>query len=406
MALTDDRHVARFFALIPCAGSGSRIGAGIAKQYRRLAGQPMVLHTLAAFAAVERVADLLVVVAPGDESFEAFSAPYPTADCGGVSRAETVRNGLDRLFEMGADRRDWVLVHDAARCLITPELIDRVIDACEHDETGGLLALPLADTLKRSDADGRVMQTLDRAGCWLAQTPQMFRLGPLLDALAACGDQVTDEASAMEQFGYRPLLVAGSAQNFKVTHPGDFELAESLLQARMGAALPAPVDLTGLRIGEGWDTHALVPGRRLMLGGIEIEHPAGLLGHSDADALLHALIDALIGAAGLGDIGRHFPDHHPRFAGADSIELLQQAAATVRQAGYAIGNVDSTIVAQAPRLAPHIPAMRMRIASALGLEPDRVNVKAKTAERLGPVGQGTAIEARAVVLLQRQRAAG
>ena len=156
---------------------------------------------------------------------------------------------------------------------------------------------------------------------------------------------------------------------------------------------------TRLRVGEGWDTHALVPGRRLVLGGVEIPSARGLLGHSDADALLHAITDALIGAAGLGDIGQHFPDTDERFRGADSLALLREAAARVRAAGWSIANVDSTVVAQAPKLAPHIPAMRERIAQALGLAPGEVNVKAKTAEKLGPVGMGQAIEARAVVLL-------
>ena len=156
------------------------------------------------------------------------------------------------------------------------------------------------------------------------------------------------------------------------------------------------------RIGEGWDVHALVPGRRLVIGGVEIPHGMGLLGHSDADVLLHAITDALLGAAALGDIGSHFPDTDARFRGADSVVLLAEAARRVRGEGYAIGNIDSTVVAQAPRLAAHIPAMRERIAAALQLQPDQVNVKAKTAERLGPVGQGLAIEARAVVLLCRR----
>ena len=159
--------------------------------------------------------------------------------------------------------------------------------------------------------------------------------------------------------------------------------------------------MTGIniRIGEGWDTHALVPGRRLVIGGVDIPHSSGLLGHSDADVLLHAITDALLGAAGLGDIGRHFPDTDARFKGADSTVLLAEAARRVRERGWQIGNIDSTVVAQAPRLAPHIEAMRTCIAAVLGLAPDMVNVKAKTAERLGPVGQGQAIEARAVVLL-------
>lgn len=153
------------------------------------------------------------------------------------------------------------------------------------------------------------------------------------------------------------------------------------------------------RIGEGWDSHALVPGRKLIIGGVEIAHPLGLLGHSDADVLLHAIIDALLGAAGLGDIGSHFPDTNARFRGADSLRLLVETAGLLAARGYSIGNIDSTVVAQSPRLAPHIPAMRARIAKSLGLDEAQVNVKAKTAERLGPVGQGLSMEARAVVLL-------
>ena len=192
----------------------------------------------------------------------------------------------------------------------------------------------------------------------------------------------------------------GELENFKVTWPQDLALAERLLATRAHAAERAEPAMR-LRIGEGWDTHALVAGRPLILGGVRIEHSHGLLGHSDADALLHAITDALLGAAGLGDIGRHFPDTDPAFKGADSTALLAEAARRVRAAGWDIVNVDSTIVAQAPKMAPHIPAMCASIARALGIEAGSVNVKAKTAEKMGPVGEGRAIEARAVCLLQR-----
>jgi len=324
-----------------------------------------------------------------------------------------VANGLRALRAHGAADGDWVLVHDAARALLRPEWVDRLIDACLDDAVGGLLALPLADTLKTEDA-GRAHGTLDRRGKWLAQTPQMFRLGMLRDALAHAGDAVTDEAGAIEASGRQPRLVAGDAANFKITWPEDVARAQALLA---GAATPDQTtaararatedtkmtDATALRMGEGWDVHALVAGRPLVLGGVTIPHDKGPLAHSDGDALLHAITDALLGAAALGDIGRHFPDTDPAFAGADSIALLREAARRVRAAGHAIVNVDSTIVAQAPRLAPHIDAMRTCIATALGLEPANVNVKAKTAEQLGPVGEGRAIEARAVCLLLRTR---
>lgn len=221
----------RFWALIPCAGNGSRSGADGPKQYQVVAGKPMVLHTLAAFSQVERLAGCQIVVSPGDTFFNANQGSWQVADCGGATRALSVRNGLTALLQQGASHEDWVLVHDAARCLITPEQINRVIDACALDAVGGLLALPLPDTLKAA-SEGRVAATLERADKWLAQTPQMFRIGTLQMALAAAGDAVTDESSAMEMAGLRPLLVQGSAQNFKVTYAQDFALAESVLLSR------------------------------------------------------------------------------------------------------------------------------------------------------------------------------
>ena len=232
------RSSARFFALIPCAGQGSRAASpgGLAKQYQVIAGQAVVLHTLAAFQALARLSSTLVVVAPGDAFFDALpSRSFDVAACGGASRAESVRNGLAALLASGAQPGDWVLVHDAARCLVTPAQVNRLIDACEHDAVGGLLAHKLPDTLK-SEAGGRVSGTLDRSDKWLAQTPQMFRIGALMQALDAAGPGVTDESGAMEALGLAPKLVAGSAQNFKVTYPEDFALAESILLSRRTAA--------------------------------------------------------------------------------------------------------------------------------------------------------------------------
>jgi 2-C-methyl-D-erythritol 4-phosphate cytidylyltransferase len=223
------------FALIPCGGVGSRSGEGLPKQYRPIAGQPMVAHTLAAFADVSRLTATAVVIAPDDVLFaQHMKLPDTTffiAPCAGNTRARTVFQGLNALLEKGADAQDWVLVHDAARCLITPLQINAVIDACLGDEVGGLMALKLPDTLKQESA-GRVSATLDRADKWLAQTPQMFRIGALQDALRQAGDAVTDEASAMEAMGKWPQLIAGSAQNFKITYPEDFALAEAVLIAR------------------------------------------------------------------------------------------------------------------------------------------------------------------------------
>ena len=395
----------RLYALVPCAGSGSRSGAAGPKQYAPLAGRPLVAHTLAALARVPRLAATLVVLAPDDTQFEqqlpGFAGEQAwVARVGGASRAETVAAGLAELQARGVMPHDWVLVHDAARCLLQAAWVDRLIDACCDDEVGGLLALPLADTLKQAlgePGDERVAASVPRHGKWAAQTPQMFRLGLLLPALRGAGPALTDEASAVEALGHSPKLVPGDYQNLKVTWPADFALAERLLRARETPMTHHPQ----LRIGEGWDTHALVIGRPLVLGGITLPHSHGLLGHSDADALLHAITDALFGAAALGDIGRHFPDTDAVFKGADSGRLLEECARRVRADGWQIVNIDATIVAQAPRLAPHIPAMVERIAALLGLLPGQVNVKAKTAEKMGPVGEGRAIEARAVCLLSR-----
>ena len=218
----------RLWALIPCAGSGSRAGSVGPKQYQALAGQPLVLHTLAAFAGVTRLHRVALILAAGDTALNYLSAQYLIANNGGATRAETVFNGLNFLLEQGAVPQDWVLVHDAARCLITPAQIDTLIDACLSDPVGGLLAHRLADTLK-AEQDGRVAATVARGDKWLAQTPQMFRIGALRQALQAAGEQVTDESSAMESMGWQPRLVPSSARNFKVTYPEDFALAEALL---------------------------------------------------------------------------------------------------------------------------------------------------------------------------------
>ena len=232
----DIAAAARLYALVPSAGVGERSGAIGPKQYQMLGARSVLGHTLAALERVARLSEVLVVVGPTDREFAPHIAGISgdraaVAPCGGATRAQTVRNGLDALLARGARRSDWVLVHDAARCLVRPEWIDALIDACIGDPVGGLLALPVADTLK-TEHDGRVETTLDRRGKWQAQTPQMFRIGMLIDALDHAGPNVTDEASAIEATGLAPRLVAASLENFKVTYPADFELAARLLKAR------------------------------------------------------------------------------------------------------------------------------------------------------------------------------
>jgi 2-C-methyl-D-erythritol 4-phosphate cytidylyltransferase len=228
----------RLYVLIPCAGVGSRAGGQGPKQYRHLAGRPMVEHTLAAFQSLKDVFEgIALVVSPGDADVDLLLPRFPSDGeylfrAGGATRAATVRNGLLALRRAGAETHDWALVHDAARCLVTPAQIEALIAACRHDAVGGLLAHRLADTLKVESPDGRVASTAPRAGKWLAQTPQMFRIGLLLDALERAGDEVTDESSAIEALGLAPLLVPGSARNFKVTFPEDFALADAVLRGR------------------------------------------------------------------------------------------------------------------------------------------------------------------------------
>lgn len=226
----------RCYALVPCAGVGARSGLQAPKQYHVLEGQSVVSRTLAALRSVPRLTATLVVLAATDTLFDSAAPDFRgegawTARCGGASRAETVANGLTELAARGAQPHDWVLVHDAARCLLRPQWVERLIDACAEDEVGGLLALPVADTLKQEEA-GRVARTVDRRGKWAAQTPQMFRLGLLRPALLQAGDSVTDEASAIELLGHAPKLVRGCAENLKLTYPEDFELAERWLRSR------------------------------------------------------------------------------------------------------------------------------------------------------------------------------
>jgi 2-C-methyl-D-erythritol 4-phosphate cytidylyltransferase/2-C-methyl-D-erythritol 2,4-cyclodiphosphate synthase len=270
-------------------------------------------------------------------------------------------------------------------------------------ECGGILALPVADTLKSAGGARRILATPSREGLWQAQTPQMFRaglLGRALQQAASQGVTVTDEASAVEALGLQPLLVPGSSDNFKVTLPGDLALAEAVLQRRqlqssVLAASPA------LRVGQGFDVHVLCEGRPLIIGGVNIPYARGLLGHSDADVLLHALIDALLGAAALGDIGRHFPDTDARWQGADSRVLLRQVLTLLRQSGFAIVNIDATIIAEQPKMAPHIPAMLSNVAADLGLTRAQVNIKAKTFERIGALGRGEGIAVEAIAMLEQ-----
>jgi 2-C-methyl-D-erythritol 4-phosphate cytidylyltransferase / 2-C-methyl-D-erythritol 2,4-cyclodiphosphate synthase len=394
----------KFFAVVPAAGSGSRFGGEVPKQYALLGGVHVLNRTVRTLLAEQRIEKIYVAVAPDDTraaqvlAHEVASGRVRVIASGGETRARTVRNALTAVTGGGAKSDDWVLVHDAARPGLDTGSLGRLIDTLKDHQVGGLLALPVADTIKRQAKDSAqngeamVESTVYRAGLWQAQTPQMFRVGLLAQALSeALQDEAdpTDEAQAMERSGHAPLLVAGTRNNFKITVQEDLDAMEKL----MGAVTPK------IRVGEGFDVHALVPGRKLIIGGVEIAHPTGLLGHSDADVLLHAMTDALLGAAGLGDIGKHFPDTDKEFAGADSLKLMAEAYKRVQAAGFTLLNIDATIIAQAPKMATHIPKMIERIAAALDIEPDAINIKAKTTEKLGFTGRQEGIAAQAVAMV-------
>lgn len=387
-------------ALIVAAGRGARAGrAGLPpKQYAPLAGRPALARAIAAFQASPGIARIAVVIHPDDAPLYAASAglsPDRLAPpvMGGATRQESVRLGLLALEPEAPGR---VLIHDAARPFVTPDLVARVLGALDtHD--GAIAASPLADTLKRDRGDGTVAGTVPRTGLWTAQTPQGFRFRPILDAhvrAAAEGrGDFTDDAALAEWAGLDVALVPGAAKNFKLTTEEDMTMAEALLRGEAPAFEP--------RTGTGFDVHAFGPGDHVWLGGVRIPHDRGLVGHSDADAPLHALTDALLGAIGDGDIGEHFPPTDPAWKDAPSRLFVADAAARIAARGGRIANVDLTVLCEAPRIGPHRTAMRAAIAAMLGIDAGRVAVKATTTEGLGFTGrrEGLAALATATVMM-------
>jgi 2-C-methyl-D-erythritol 4-phosphate cytidylyltransferase/2-C-methyl-D-erythritol 2,4-cyclodiphosphate synthase len=376
----------RVGAVLAAGGSGQR--AGVAKQWLVLGGESVLRRAARALVACDLVDDVVAVVPAGEEArgaAELAGLERPARVVrGGAARADSVRAGLEALPGC-----DVILVHDAARPFASAALVRAV--ALAAAETGAALAaLPATDTVKRG-ASGRVTATLERRELWLAQTPQGFRAPLLRRAFEAAGPaapEATDECLLVERLGEPVALVPGEPGNFKITGPGDVARARALLE-------PA------VAMGVGYDVHPFAAGRRLVLGGVEFEGD-GLQGHSDADICAHAIGDAILGAAGLGDLGRHFPDTDPRWKGVSSLRLLREIAAMAAERGWAVGNCDVTLAARRPKIAPRAEEMRARLAEALGVPPARVNVKATTGEGLGFVGRGEGIAAHAVALLHRR----
>ncbi len=387
----------RVAAIIAAGGRGLRAGGGVPKQLRSIGGRTLLEHALAPFDRSARVAEIVVVLPPESMAdppigFLAVETPLRVV-AGGRRRQDSVAAGLDAV----GDAASLVLVHDAARPFCSQALIGRVIDAAA--EAGAAVpAVQATDTVKQSaDAGGHavVAATLPRERIHLAQTPQGFRIDVLRAAVALgrSGVDATDEALLAERAGYAVRLVEGDPENVKITTPADLDRAAG----RMARARVAPA--VAVRVGIGYDLHRTVAGRPLILAGVHVPHDRGLDGHSDADAVCHALIDAVLGGAAAGDIGQHFSNRDPRWKGASSIDLLERAVAIVRERGYAVGNADVVVIAERPRIGPHAAAMRERLAEALEVAVAAVSVKAKTGEGVDAVGRGEAIAVHAVATL-------
>jgi 2-C-methyl-D-erythritol 4-phosphate cytidylyltransferase/2-C-methyl-D-erythritol 2,4-cyclodiphosphate synthase len=377
------------YALVVAAGQGSRFGAPLPKQYLPLGGANILRHAVAALVEHPRVANVLVAIRPEDraqfDSSVSGLAVMPPIT-GGATRQDSVRLGLEALL---AFRPHRVLIHDGARPFPDHQLVERVIDALDT-AVAAIPCLPLRDTIKRAEG-GTIRETIDRSELWRAQTPQGFHFDAILAAhRAAIGRELTDDAAVAEAAGLTPAIVDGSEDNIKVTTQEDLAAAERLIAARQG----------DIRIGQGFDVHPFVPGDHLWICGVRVPDGMSLAGHSDADVGLHALTDAVLGAIGAGDIGMHFPPSDLRWRGAASDQFLRHAADLVRARGGAIAAVDVTIICERPKIAPYRGAMVERVATILGITPDRVSVKATTTEKLGFTGRAEGMAAQAVATVR------
>ncbi|HHO48298.1 MAG TPA: 2-C-methyl-D-erythritol 4-phosphate cytidylyltransferase [Desulfobacteraceae bacterium] len=389
-------------AVIPAAGSGVRCGSALPKQFVALDGKPVLIMSITPFLEVREIG-IVVATVPGDHRktaaamLAAFFSPKERQRIividGGPTRQESVRAGLSAL----PAETEVVLVHDAARPFVTPAIIERCLEGALQ-QGAAIAAVPVRDTLKMEGPDRAVQRTVDRKGLWQAQTPQAARIGLLrraYDLADRDGFSGTDEASLLEHAGIPVTIVEGSELNFKITRPDDLVLASGLIREKKINT-----------IGHGFDAHRFTEGRPLILGGVAIPYPLGLEGHSDADVLTHAFIDALLGAMGQGDIGRHFPDTDGRYRNISSLELLRQVMGSAAKRGMSLINADMTLICQQPKLAPFMESMRDNLAAVCSVSRDAVNIKATTTEQMGFTGRGEGVAAHAVVLLHRPQKEG
>lgn len=380
----------RVQALIVAAGKGTRAGGELPKQYQLLAGEPVLRRTLRAFCDHPEITNVVTVIGEGQrdqfarasQGIGKLSPPVP----GGAERQSSVFRGLEAMADSSPD---IVLIHDAARPLVSAETISKVIAAAMRNE-GAIAALPVPDTLKRASPSGEIACTVPRDGIWRAQTPQGFRFETILRLHRdyAARSDMTDDASLFEAAGLPVTLVTDDAWNIKLTRREDFAIAERLLEGRMET-----------RVGSGFDVHAFDVGDQVTLCGVTIAHTHKLKGHSDADVGMHALTDAIYGALAEGDIGQHFPPSDDRWRGAPSEVFLRHAADLVRERGGRLVHGDVTLICEAPKVGPHRAAMQARLAEIMGVEPGRVAVKATTTEKLGFTGRGQGIAAQATATI-------
>lgn len=380
-------------AIILAAGSGSRMGSDVTKQRMNLCGRSILYRSVSAFSDCPDVDHIVLVVRPDEIGWARAELigfhKVETIIPGGKTRAESVKCGF---WAIPSDT-DFIAIHDGARCLIKPDEIKAVLDKA-FVYGAATACSSVTDTVKSVDDDGMINATLPREKLYLATTPQVFDKNIFADAMSRVSpsEQITDDNMLIELSGGRVYPVDIGKENIKITTAEDLSYAEYLLRRR---------EMVETRIGQGYDVHRFSKGRKLILGGVDIPHSHGLLGHSDADVLTHAIMDAILGACGLGDIGRHFPDTDEKYKGISSMKLLSEVSSLVKAEGFTIVNVDATVVMQSPKIAPYIERMRDNFSNILNIERGRINIKATTEEHLGFTGSGEGACAHAVALVKK-----
>ena len=393
--------------IVAAAGAGKRLGLGKNKAFAEVGGLPLLVQCLRMVNDTGMAHKTIVAVGADEVAMteallkdyhEYFAGLQTTVVAGGAERTDSVKNALTLAGSEG-----WIAVHDGARPFAGAEVVERTLQAAQQTGTA-IAAVPVKNTIKVVDAEGFVVNTPQRSSLMAVQTPQIFKAQLLQRAYSEEnleGAAVTDDASLVERLGVKVAVALGNYENIKITTPEDLLLAEKICADR-GMTMMQSLKMPQFRVGSGYDVHRLTQNRKLILCGVEVPYELGLDGHSDADVAVHALMDALLGAAALGDIGKHFPDTDDRFKGADSMKLLEHVLTLLKERCWRVNNADVTIIAQKPKLAGYIPAMRDNLAKAMGLEADAVNVKATTTEKLGFTGRGEGIAAEAVVSLIKE----